>query len=273
MTQQAARHDQVTRTPHRLRDGVLTLVIPKRVEEDPDLRRPPDEILGALLARTTRMFANRADAGRQLASMLRGEPPIIVGIVRGGVPVAAEIAKVLQAPLEILVVRSLLAPAGPRRVIGAVAERGAMYLDPSTTSSLAAEVVEQQVARELAEVARLATLLRDGHSIDLSSRRVILVDDAIVTEATIRAAIRSLRRVAGTLELAVPVASTSAIERIRPFVDHLHCLEMERAMTAAGARYQAFDAVSEAEVVSLRTEAFARMGSSTAAPELLHHVA
>lgn len=221
------------------------------------------------------MFANRADAGRQLASVLhsgRGEPPIIVGIVRGGVPVAAEIAKVLQAPLEILVVRSLLAPVGPRRVIGAVAEGGAMYLDPSSTSTLAADVVEQLVAGELAEVARLATLLRDGLPLDLSNRRVILVDDAVVTGATIRAAIRSLRRVAGTLELAVPVGSTSVIERIQPFVDHLHCLEMERGMTAAGARYQAFDAVSEAEVVSLRADAFARPGPSTVAPGRLHHV-
>lgn len=82
-------------------------------------------------------------------------------------------------------------------------------------------------------------------------RDVILVDDGVVTGSTIRAAIRSLRRVARSIELAVPVGATKVLERIRPFVDGLHCLVSERSLTAIGARYDSFEPVSEAEVINL----------------------
>ncbi len=202
------------------------------------------------------MFRNRADAGHQLASVLRSharDVPVIVGVVRGGVPVAAEIARALSSPLEICVVRSLIARTEPRVSIGAVAERGAMYLDPARAArlSIGDDEVERLVAEQASEVDRLAAVLRDGFPLDLRDRDVILVDDGIVTGSTIRAAIRSLRRVARSVDLAVPVGATAVIERIRPFVDHLHCLVSAPGLTAVGARYDSFESVSEAEVASL----------------------
>ncbi len=206
------------------------------------------------------MFRDRADAGRQLASVLRSparDVPVIVGVVRGGVPVAAEIARVLSSPLEICVVRSLIARTEPRVSIGAVAERGAMYLDPARAArlSIADDEVERLVAHQASEVDRLAAVLRDRPPLDLRDRDVILVDDGIVTGSTIRAAIRSIRRVARSVELAVPVGATAVIERIRPFVDQLHCLVSAPGLTAVGARYDSFEAVSEAEVASLLASA------------------
>lgn len=202
------------------------------------------------------MFANRADAGRQLAEVLRSrapQDPVIVGIVRGGVPVAAEIARALRAPLDICVVRSLIGREAPRVVIGAVAERGAMYLDPAKIARLALgdDECDRLVAEQMVEVDRLATLLRDGAPLDLRGRNVILVDDGVVSGSTVRAAIRSIRRTARSVELAVPVAESVVIERIRPFVDHLHCLTIEPVLSAVGARFDSFESVSEAEIVNL----------------------
>lgn len=212
---------------------------------------------GAALAVERLMrFANRADAGRQLAAVLRSRcpaDPVVIGIVRGGVPVAAEIARSLQAPLDICVVRSVIGRAAPRVVIGAVAEHGAMYLDPAKISRLALgdDECERLVAQQMAEVDRLSTVLRDGPPIDLRGRNVILVDDAVVSGATVRAAIRSIRRTARSVDLAVPVAETEVIERIRPFVDRLHCLIKAPLLSAAGARFDSFDAVSEAEIANM----------------------
>lgn len=206
------------------------------------------------------MFRNRADAGRQLASILHArapDVPVIVGIVRGGVPVAAEIARALSCPLEICVVRSLIARTEPWISIGAVAERGAMYLDPTRAAQISVDDarVERLIAEQLAEVDRLAEVLRDGPPLDLRDRDVILVDDGIVTGSTVRAAIRSVRRVARSVDLAVPVGATDVLERLQPFVNHLYCLVSEPAMTAVGARYDSFEAVSEAEVASLLASA------------------
>jgi len=223
-------------------------------------------------------FSNRADAGRQLATILRSRPlihPVVVGVVRGGVPVAAEIANVLHAPLDICVVRSLIPHTEPRTVIGAVAERGAMFLEPGRAAwmGLADDEIERLVSDQLAEVDRLGELLRDRPPIDLRGRDVILVDDGIVTGTTIRAAIRSMRRVARAVELAVPVGASEVVERVTPYVDSMHCLIEAKALTAVGARYDSFEAVSEAEVASLLAAASARTASSRLAPGLLHRSA
>ena len=202
------------------------------------------------------MFANRADAGRQLAAVLRSRAfldPVVIGIVRGGVPVAAEIARALQAPLDICIVRSIIGRASPRVVIGAVAEGGAMYLNPAKTARLGLgdEECERLVAEQMSEVDRLSTLLRDRAPLDLRGRNVILVDDGMVTGSTVRAAIRSVRRSARTVELAIAVGEVEVIERIRPFVDRLHCLIKAPALSAVGARFDSFDAVSEVEIANM----------------------
>jgi putative phosphoribosyl transferase len=203
-------------------------------------------------------FINRADAGRQLAAVLRRRgptDPVVLGVVRGGVPVAAELARALRAPFDICVVRNVIVNGEPPAVVGAVAEHAAAYLDPTRVShfGLTYDELDRMVAHELEEVDRLSSLLRDGPAIDLTGRHVILVDDGVLTGTTIRAAIRSVRRRASTIELAVPVGSTEEIERLRPFVDGLHCLVSDHALVAVGARYDSFEPVSEAEVSSLLT--------------------
>ncbi len=223
-------------------------------------------------------FRNRADAGLQLAAILRSRAagsPVIVGVVRGGVPVAAAIAHGLRAPLELCVVRNLIPAIEPRTVIGAVAERGAMYLDRTRAGRLGLGdgEVENLVSDQLEEVDRLSTLLRGRPPLELHGRNVILVDDGLVTGVTIRAAIRSLRRVALSVELALPVAASEGLDKLRPFVDGVHCLVSARGLTAVGARYDSFDAVSEAEVASLYAAASARTALPTVASGMLHHVA
>jgi putative phosphoribosyl transferase len=225
-------------------------------------------------------FVNRADAGRQLAGSLRSRKlvdPIVIGVVRGGVPVAAELARVLHAPLDICVVRNVIARREPPQVIGAVAEGGAAFLDPARIAALEIrdDEVEREVALELDEVERLGLLLRDGPRLDLRDRNIILVDDALVTGTTVRAAIRALRRSAKSIDLAVPVAATEVVERLTPYVDHLHCLVSERAMTAVGARYDSFEPVSEAEVaaaVRMRTTAPAQAMRGTPGGSLASRV-
>lgn len=197
-------------------------------------------------------FFNRYDAGRQLGvAMLAAPPadPVIIGLSRGGVPVAAEVARILDAPLDVCLVRKVMHDG---MTIGAVSE-GAIYLDHAliATLGISASEIETTVLHELGEIARSAELLRDGPPISLAGKDAILVDDGVVTGATLHAAIRALRlRDPRTLTLAVPVASTSALAALRSELDDVVCLEVEPFATAIGARYQQFLPVSEAEVLA-----------------------
>ncbi|HEU4729464.1 MAG TPA: phosphoribosyltransferase family protein, partial [Kofleriaceae bacterium] len=142
-------------------------------------------------------FANRIDAGRQLADTLRAHSlvsPVVVGMSRGGVPVAAEVARELGMPLEICVVRKLQAPGLSPVTIGAIAEGGARYIDEALLAGLrvSQQELERATLREQAEVTRLSQLLRDRPAIELAGRDAILVDDGLLTGGTVRAAVRSL---------------------------------------------------------------------------------
>ncbi len=202
-------------------------------------------------------FFHRTDAGRQLAASLRGTSrvdPVVVGITRGGVPVAAEVARILGAPLEICVVRKLVAPGPPPVTIGAVAEGDIRCLDEAAICKLgvSAAAVDEIAAREIAQVERLAKLFRDHPPLDVRARDVILVDDGLLTGATMRAAAWSLRaREPRRITLAVPVANSEALDSVRPDVDYAVCLEIDRLLVAIGTRYADFWPVSEAEVVDL----------------------
>ena len=214
-------------------------------------------------------FLDRTDAGRQLGIVLRSHglvDPVVVGLVRGGVPVAAEVARTLDAPLEICIVRKLIAPGEPQLTIGAVAEGSAIYVDEARTQDLGLTVedLEHAIARERSEVARLAELLRSRPPLDLLGRDVILVDDGAVTGGTIRAAARAMHgRGARSLELAVPVGASEVIEALRPEFDRILCLIADRMLVAIGARYSTFPPVSETEVIALL--AASRRGSDRAA--------
>lgn len=200
-------------------------------------------------------FFDRTDAGRQLGAVLRAHPPmdpIVIGLYRGGVPVAAEVAKLLAAPLDMLVVRKLVAGTPPQ-TFGAVAD-GAMFLDPQKVGRLALSSKEMApiVQRESAQVRRLGELLRDAPELDIRGRDAIVVDDALVSGTTIRAAALALRaRHPRTLTLALPVADMDALESVRGDFDRTVCLYEEPVMVAAGSRYRSFWPVSEAEVANL----------------------
>ncbi|MFO0575517.1 MAG: phosphoribosyltransferase family protein [Polyangia bacterium] len=198
------------------------------------------------------------DAGEQLAGHLRdyaGEAPIVLGIPRGGVPVAARVARHLGAPLDVCVVRRLHA-AGPLKLgIGAVAEGGAVFLDRRMlhlTGPRNAEVA-QQIRRERAKVEDLAERFRDGQPPPvLQDRTVILVDDGIALGETVQAALRCLRRQQPRrIVLAVPVAASESLEPLEPRVDALVCLHRDPALCSLGQWFEDFAPISDGEVLGL----------------------
>jgi putative phosphoribosyl transferase len=202
-------------------------------------------------------FLNRADAGRQLTNALRtrkGMDTIVVGVIRGGVPVAAEIARGLDAPLDICVVRKLVVAREGPMTIGAIAEGGATYFDPGSLArhDVTATELATALARESAEVVRLAHLLRERPQRDVRGRDIILVDDGVISGMTIRAAAFALTaRGAHSIELATPVGATEVLDSLRPDFDRVTVLDSAPALVAVGARYHEFWPVADAEIVDV----------------------
>ncbi|HZD52088.1 MAG TPA: phosphoribosyltransferase family protein, partial [Woeseiaceae bacterium] len=147
-----------------------------------------------------RLFDDRADAGRRLAAELAHVPlnnPIVLGLPRGGVPVAFEVATALSAPLDIVVVRKLGAPFQPELALGAIASGGVRVMNEEDTAGMFGvdpEVVDEIAARELAELERRESLYRGNRPApDLEQRDVILIDDGLATGASMRAAAQAVR--------------------------------------------------------------------------------
>ncbi len=201
-------------------------------------------------------FLNRADAGCQLGHALRAHhpvPPVVIGLTCGGVPVAAEAARILGAPLEICVVRKLVAPGDPPITFGAVAE-GAVHFEtaPLEKLKLPPATIDRIVRQETAEVARLSQLLRDHRPLELRGRDVVVVDDGVILGTLMRAAIHALRaHHPRSLELAVPVANSTVLDELRREVDRVVCLDSDPFLAAVGARYREFSPVSAAAVAGL----------------------
>jgi predicted phosphoribosyltransferase len=202
------------------------------------------------------MFANRLDAGRQLAAALGAYTfvdPVVIGVYRGGVPVAAEVATLLHAPLEVCFTRKVFSPGSPSFAIGAIAEHGSTFLDETEIAKLHLSrlQVSQAIAFEDAEVTRLAELLRDAPPVPLAGRDVILVDDAITALHVLRAATASIsQRNPASLTLAVPLASSSLLARVRPEFTRVVCLLEEPSLVSAGSRYVDFGPVFDNEVAA-----------------------
>jgi predicted phosphoribosyltransferase len=203
------------------------------------------------------MFADRSDAGRRLAVPLGGlgeEEPVVVGVARGGVPVALELARALGAELAVWSARRIPALGDRQVTVGAVSEDGAVALDQELIADLALPelVVALQVVREAAELEREARELRGGPRGSLTGRAVLLVDDGIATGATIRAAAGSIRAQGPRrLVLAVPVAPLAILAELRSEFDHIVCLTAGHAGAPLAAHYGAFPPVPEAEVAAL----------------------
>ena len=205
------------------------------------------------------MFDNRKDAGRRLANLLGSyanrNDVIVLGIPRGGVPVAFEVASALDAPLDVFVSRKLGVPGQEELAFGAIASGGVRVLD--------AEIVEA-VGLPDSEIERITTKVRmelerrerayrgDRPPLKVEGSRVILVDDGIATGSSMRAAIRGLRQLKPErLVVAVPVAPVSTCNRIRADVDELVCAFMPESFYAIGQFYDDFSQVTDQEVTDL----------------------
>ncbi len=211
-----------------------------------------------------KLFQDRVEAGRRLAVRLeayRDASPIVLGLPRGGVPVAAEVARALGAPLDVCVVRKIGAPLHPELAIGAVGENGSMYVDRDLVRRLGVperELAELVATRRL-EVDERVRRFRAGAPVpDVRGRTVIVIDDGIATGATVRAALQTLRaRGAGRIVLAVPVGAASSIEELTPEADEVVCLHAEDPLYAVGLWYEDFTATTDDEVAALLERAHA----------------
>jgi len=208
------------------------------------------------------LFHDRVDAGRQLAARLTayaGRPDVIVlGLPRGGVPVAAEVARRLQVPLDVFVVRKLGAPQNPELAMGAIASGGVQVLNEEVVEALqiSAEEIREAVAAERKELERRERLYRgDRPMTELRGRIVIVVDDGLATGSTMRAAIKALRQYApAAIIIAVPVAASSTCAELRSQVDALVCLATPEPFRAVGLWYEDFSQTTDEEVYDLLRE-------------------
>jgi len=209
------------------------------------------------------LFEDRGDAGRRLAERLApyaDEHPVVFALPRGGVPVGAEVARSLGAPLEIIVSRKLGAPGQPEFGIGAVAPGGVRILNERAVRAL--DIGEDYLnlisTRESAEDERRLRHLRgEGRPYpDLAGRTAILVDDGLANGVTARAALLALNRLnPRRLVLAVPVCASQTANLLRPETDDLICLLDPPDLEAIGLWYRDFDQVPDGEVVRLLEEA------------------
>lgn len=210
-------------------------------------------------------FRDRAHAGRVLAERLRSyasrENVLVLGLPRGGVPVAFEVASALEAPLDVLVVRKLGVPAHEELAMGALASGGIRVLNEALVRELSLddELIARATASETRELERRERLLRgERDPVDVAGRTVILVDDGLATGATMHAATLAVR--AGDPErlvVAVPIASERTCDEFREEVDEVVCAVTPRAFQAVGSWYDDFTPTSENEVRELlaRSEA------------------
>lgn len=200
-------------------------------------------------------FRDRTDAGRQLADLLTeygAESPLVLGLPRGGIPVANEVARKLGAPLDVWVVRKVGAPGQPELGLGAVAEGGALFLDREMMRSLGFSETEvmQTAEREAQEVTDRVARFRGAHPAPvLEGRTVLLVDDGVATGGTVRAAIRALRtKRPRKIVLAVPVGAVESLDSLRPEVDDLVCVYPAEFLSSVGEFYEDFRQTSDEEV-------------------------
>lgn len=205
------------------------------------------------------MFGDRTDAGRRLAALLSARSwldPVVLGLPRGGVPVAAEVARTLGVALEVVVARKLGAPGRPELGIGAVAEGGALVRDEAAIAALGVteEQLEEITLRERAELRRRVETYRGGRPLpDLRGREVLVVDDGLATGVTAEAALAGLRVLgADHLVLAVPVGAPDSVRRLASHgAGEVVCLLAPAELRAVGQWYRRFDATSDDEVLAL----------------------
>ncbi|MFM9858778.1 phosphoribosyltransferase family protein [Pseudoxanthobacter sp. M-2] len=204
-------------------------------------------------------FLDRADAGRRLARALvhlLPDKPVVLALPRGGVPVAAELAQALHAPLDLVIARKIGTPMQPEVAMGAVVDGDAPIVLRNEDIIRYARVSEDEFRvianAEIGEIERRRERYLAGRpSVDVHDRVVVLVDDGIATGATVRAAIRAVRRRhPARMILALPVGPTAVVEQLRRDVDELVCLEVHDRFTSVGGFFVDFRPTSDEEVLA-----------------------
>lgn len=205
-------------------------------------------------------FVNRSDAGRRLAEALsayRDRHPVVLALPRGGVPVAAEIAARLNAPLDLVIVRKIGAPAQPELAMGAVVDGAEPIVvhndDVIQQAGVSAAQFDAALRAALAEIERRrARYLGARERPRIEGSAAIVVDDGVATGATVKAALRTMRaRRPNELVLAIPVAPCEVIGELRPEVDILVCLETPKSFISVGSSYDDFRQVTDREVMAI----------------------
>ncbi|MBL8351681.1 MAG: phosphoribosyltransferase [Burkholderiaceae bacterium] len=205
-------------------------------------------------------FANRAEAGRLLAERLVGlnlpPPRVVLALPRGGVPIAAPVARALHAPLDLLLVRKIGLPWQPELALAAVVDGDPPEIVVDEAVQAVSDVepgyIERQAQVELQEIARRRALYLKGRSpVPVAGCTAIVVDDGIATGTTVRAALKALRRrQPANLVLAVPVAPSDTLAELRAEVDQIVCLAEPYPFEAIGLHYRDFHQVPDAEVLA-----------------------
>ncbi len=224
-------------------------------------------------------FLDRADAGRRLAGLLasqltieRGAGTVVLGLPRGGIPVAYEIARALDAPLDVILVRKVGLPAQPELAMGAIGEDGVRVVNADVVE--AEHVSDREFAaveeRERAELSRRAARYRAGHPrVPLAGKTAIVVDDGIATGSTARAACQVARaHGAARVVLAVPVAPQASLDALASSADEVLAAEVPEPFLAIGQWYQDFSQTGDAEVVELLRQSGKGRESPAAAPSV-----
>jgi predicted phosphoribosyltransferase len=201
------------------------------------------------------LLRDRIDAGRKLATVVKQrhfDHPVVLGIPRGGVPVAAELARMIKAELAVIVARKLGAPNNPELAIGATTATGVSYVNAAVATAAGASkaYIEAEEKRQVAEAHRREKLFDGDRRPPVRGRKVIIVDDGVATGATAIAAIRSMKAEgASHVVLAIPVGPPEMVELLRQEADEVICLSVEDDFWAVGQFYMNFEPVSDGEVL------------------------
>lgn len=218
-------------------------------------------------------FANRREAGKELAKKLRHfafhSDVVILALPRGGVPVGYEVAAALHVPLHVFVVRKLGVPGQEEYAMGAIASGGTSFVNQAVIQQLGIceEEVDGVIEREIAEIRRREKLYGADHALEIDHRTIILIDDGLATGSTMRAAIRALReRHPRSIVVAVPVGPRDTLEDLAQEADDVVVLRAPSTFYAVGEWYEDFSQTTDDEVRALLQEAEANANRADKKP-------
>lgn len=209
------------------------------------------------------IFQNRQEAGIKLAHELEmykdREDVVVLGIPRGGVVTAYEVAKELNCPLDVTIARKIGAPSNPEFALGAVGEKGEVVLNPDVACEikLGDPYIKEEAGRQREEIKRRLEMFREGgKGIDFKNKIVIIVDDGIATGSTMQAAVKSVREdKPSKIVVAIPVAPPQSIEELEQEADEVVCLHQDPYFMAVGQFYSEFSQTEDEEVIEILKKA------------------